>query len=800
MSTFLLERGRVIDDRPFHIVTLLRKLRETGEKPEALVKICTALAELGLDEEKQECIWSVLEGIDHLIAGNDRPAAECFGLDPEKFHDALTVRTVKAGNVDTVNKPRIGAELKAAQEGLVRSLYAWLFEWLVAEVNNALGAAESEGPCISLIDIFGFESFERNTLAQFLINWANEQLQRQLSKDVLERQAEVYMDEGIEMERPTPQPSCLELIANRPSRKTQTGIACLLDDETRRLGLGLGGTDETFAANINLECHNLHGYVRSPYTKPNEFVVAHYARQVKYDTRGFLAANSERVDDKLLNCLTTGGEFMRTLVLPRTAGRNSFASVVTSFRKSLDELNNLLSSTRVHYIHCIKPNNEAKSWVFRRDLVSVQVGAAGITQIARFARECGPYRVPHTEMAPYYLVLDSPPQDMKEVVEALSEIAGDPKGVQVGRSFVFFNASALSKIDAALEEKVAVLTRLQSAARRFVTQRDFIERRDALRRKKEEARRAAEELRRQLEAAAARERELTVLLAELTRPGAEAEAARAAESQNGDDGSDTGKDKDMPNGNGDAGPLSADMTHTTVNTDTTIATETPGTPVSWTSSITEEESVSDLFHTPPVPTREQLVTAPVAKPEFVSLLVREIISGAGDYETTATAGSLLARIVAWHREREMAAVPDRITTELTSGLRALTERNSIPKIWCALSLSQSVLESGYSAPLEALQAQLFDHLMKCIYGPAEKTTTALLSAHDGNYSNHFMESVMQSLTSFPKQIRKGTAYAMFTREYQLLVQAVLTGMGNETAARALRFLESEKSELCGIAR
>lgn len=509
MSTFLLERGRVIDDRPFHIVTLLRKLRETGEKPEGFTKVCTALSDLGIDEEKQERIWSVLEGIDHLIAGNDAPAAECFGLDPQQFHDALTVRTVKAGNVDTVNKPRIGAELKAAQEGLVRALYAWLFEWLVAEVNHALGAADSDGPCISLIDIFGFESFERNTLAQFLINWANEQLQRQLSKDVLERQAEVYMDEGIEMEKPTPQPSCLELIANKPGRKTQTGIACLLDDETRRLGLGLGGTDETFAGNINLECHKLHGYVRSPYTKPNEFVVAHYARQVKYDTRGFLAANSERVDDKLLNCLTSGGEFMQTLVLPRTAGRNSFASVVTSFRKSLDELNNLLTNTRVHYIHCIKPNNEAKSWLFRRDLVSVQVGAAGITQIARFARECGPYRVPHAEMAPYYLVLDTPPNDMQEVVRALSDIAGDPKGVQVGRSFVFFNANALSKIDAALERKVEVLTRLQSAARRFTTQRSFIERRDAMRRKKEEERRAAEALRKQLEAAAAKEREFT---------------------------------------------------------------------------------------------------------------------------------------------------------------------------------------------------------------------------------------------------------------------------------------------------
>lgn len=770
-------------------------MRETGEKSEAFTKVCTALSDLGLDEEKQERIWSVLEGIDHLIAGNNAPAAECFGLDAQMFHDALTVRTVKAGNVDTVNKPRIGAELKAAQEGLVRALYAWLFEWLVAEVNHALGAADSEGPCISLIDIFGFESFERNTLAQFLINWANEQLQRQLSKDVLERQAEVYMDEGIEMERPTPQPSCLELIANKPGRKTQTGIACLLDDETRRLGLGLGGTDETFAGNINLECHKLHGYVRSPYTKPNEFVVAHYARQVKYDTRGFLAANSERVDDKLLNCLTSGGEFMQTLVLPRTAGRNSFASVVTSFRKSLDELNNLLTNTRVHYIHCIKPNNEARSWVFRRDLVSVQVGAAGITQIARFARECGPYRVPHAEMAPYYLVLDSPPSDMKEVVEALSDIAGDPKGVQVGRSFVFFNASALSKIDAALEAKVAVLTRLQSAARRFTTQRDFIERRDAMRRKKEEEARAAEALRQQLEAAAAKEREFAKLRPKTDISGAEAEAARAAKLQERERTLSLGKEKENPNGNGDAGPLSADTTHTTVNTDTTAATETPGTPVSWTSSITEEESVDDLFHTPPVPTREQLVTAPVAKPDFVSLLVREIISGAGDYETTATAGSLLARIVAWHREREMAAVPDRITTELTSGLRALTERNSIPKIWCALSLSQAVLESGYSAPLEALQAQLFDHLMKCIYGPAEKTTTALLSSHDGQHSNHFMESVMHSLTAFPKQIRKGTAYAMFTREYQLLVQAVLTGIGNETASRALRFLEAEKSEL-----
>ena len=56
-----------------------------------------------------------------------------------------------------------------------------MFEWIVARVNDATKAKSSlkkrNQKFIGVLDIFGFEIFEVNSLEQMLINYANEQLQ-----------------------------------------------------------------------------------------------------------------------------------------------------------------------------------------------------------------------------------------------------------------------------------------------------------------------------------------------------------------------------------------------------------------------------------------------------------------------------------------------------------------------------------------------------------------------------------------------------------------------------------------------
>ena len=53
------------------------------------------------------------------------------------------------------------------------NLYGRVFDWLVGRINNALapaGAVQKKN-FIGILDIYGFEVFERNSFEQFCINY-----------------------------------------------------------------------------------------------------------------------------------------------------------------------------------------------------------------------------------------------------------------------------------------------------------------------------------------------------------------------------------------------------------------------------------------------------------------------------------------------------------------------------------------------------------------------------------------------------------------------------------------------------
>ncbi len=64
------------------------------------------------------------------------------------------------------------------RDALAKALYSRLFQWIVTRLNSYLQPYPSpEHLNIGILDIFGFENFERNSFEQFCINLANEQLQ-----------------------------------------------------------------------------------------------------------------------------------------------------------------------------------------------------------------------------------------------------------------------------------------------------------------------------------------------------------------------------------------------------------------------------------------------------------------------------------------------------------------------------------------------------------------------------------------------------------------------------------------------
>ncbi|GJY57207.1 myosin 1 [Tanacetum coccineum] len=81
-----------------------------------------------------------------------------------------------------------------SRDALAKSIYSCLFDWLVEQINKSLSAGKRwAGLSISILDIYGFESFDVNSLEQFCINYANERLQQHFNHHLFKLEQEMSL-------------------------------------------------------------------------------------------------------------------------------------------------------------------------------------------------------------------------------------------------------------------------------------------------------------------------------------------------------------------------------------------------------------------------------------------------------------------------------------------------------------------------------------------------------------------------------------------------------------------------------
>mmetsp|Transcript_86586 Transcript_86586/g.259849 ORF Transcript_86586/g.259849 Transcript_86586/m.259849 type:complete len:796 (+) Transcript_86586:74-2461(+) len=459
IRTYLLEKSRITSqlegEQNYHVLYLTAKAKMGGvdqfkylnAKAAALkweefpcdfdtllkaISLIPPVAGLG------ESIWKVLQAILHLGnieftgSGEDdaaivakepiNEAGKLLSCDPELLIKALCTLNIKAG-LDWIAKPQTVNTATSAIHALSRALYSKLFDKIVEATNESLMFGGETRYFIGAVDIFGFESFARNSLEQLCINFANEKLQQFFLVCVFKTEEELHVKEGVpwhDIEFMDNAP-CIELIEKPPN-----GILRLLDSQCKTPNASEGG----FVKELN-RLHGKGDYIvptRQAKMRDDEgFIIAHYAGNVVYHTAGMVTAktghaevswldkNNDTMQQEWLSLLVNSKislvkemfteEYEAGLKAKKTA---SFSSLGKKFASDLNTLISELQSSRASFIRCVKPNAEQAAKKFTPAMVLDQLRCSGVIEAVRVMLEAFPTRINYEDIHGRYASMMGP--------------------------------------------------------------------------------------------------------------------------------------------------------------------------------------------------------------------------------------------------------------------------------------------------------------------------------------------------------------------------------------------------------
>eukprot|EP01018_Ginkgo_biloba_P035677 Gb_06924 [translate_table: standard] len=457
----------------------LNVVQITQEDQENAFRMLAAVLWLG------NITFSVIDNDNHVRVDHNeavKNAAMLLGCSIGDLMEALSSRKIHAGNEDIVQKLSC-SQAADTRDALAKAIYANLFDWLVDRINKSLEIGKRRtGRSISILDIYGFESFNKNSFEQLCINYANERLQQHFNRHLFKLEQEDYSLEGIDWTKVEFEDNreCLDLIEKKP-----LGLISLLDEESTFPK----GTDLTLANKLK---QHLNGNSCFKEERGRAFCVCHYAGEVIYDTSGFLEKNRDLLHSDLLHLLSAS-----TFQLPQlfasyiSRGSQKFMnplwgangadshrqSVASKFKGQLFRLLQRLENTSPHFIRCIKPNGLQLPGVCEQDLVLQQLRCCGVLEVVRISRSGYPTRLSHQQFAKRYgflLLQNTAAQDaLSACVAILHRFNIPPEMFQVGFTKLFLRMGQIGRLEDTRNRTLRGIVAVQKAFRTHIARCHF---------------------------------------------------------------------------------------------------------------------------------------------------------------------------------------------------------------------------------------------------------------------------------------------------------------------------------------
>ncbi|XP_068131635.1 unconventional myosin-Ie [Hyperolius riggenbachi] len=460
-----------------------------------------AMSVIGIFADEQAMVLQLVAGILHLgnisfkekgnyaaVESEEFLAFPTFllGIKESRLKEKLTSRQMDSkwgGKSESINVTLNVEQACYTRDALAKALHSRLFDFLVDSINKAM-EKDHEEYNIGVLDIYGFEIFQKNGFEQFCINFVNEKLQQIFIELTLKAEQEEYVQEGI---RWTP----IEYFNNKivcdliENKVNPPGIMSILDDVCATMHAVGEGADQTLLQKLQMAV-GTHEHFNS---WNQGFIVHHYAGKVSYDMDGFCERNRDVLFTDLIELMQSSQlPFIQALfpenLQAEKKGRPTTAS--SKIKKQANDLVNTLMKCTPHYIRCIKPNETKKSRDWEESRVKHQVEYLGLKENIRVRRAGYAYRRVFKKFLQRYAILTKETwpswrgDEKQGVLHLLHSVNIDPDQFQLGKTKVFIKApESLFLLEEMRERKYDGYARtIQKAWRQYIARKKYVEMRE----------------------------------------------------------------------------------------------------------------------------------------------------------------------------------------------------------------------------------------------------------------------------------------------------------------------------------
>ncbi|XP_049452944.1 unconventional myosin-Ie isoform X2 [Epinephelus fuscoguttatus] len=531
ISNFLLEKSRVVmrnpGERSFHIFYQLIE-GASGEQKNSLgitsldyysylnqsgsykvddindksdfQETMHAMDVIGISLEDRSMVLQIVAGVLHLgnisfkEAGNYAAVeseeflafpAFLLGIDQNRLKEKLTSRKMDSKWGSALESIDVTLNVEQAcytRDALSKALHSRVFDFLVESINKAM-VKDHQELNIGVLDIYGFEIFQKNGFEQFCINFVNEKLQQIFIELTLKAEQEEYVQEGIKWTQIDYFNN--KIVCDLIESKNPPGIMCILDDVCATMHAVGEGADQTMLQKLRVAI-NTHEHFNS---WNQGFIIHHYAGKVSYDAEGFCERNRDVLFTDLIELMQSSDiAFIRAL-FPENLNAEKKGRPTTAGSKIKKQANDLVSTLMKctpHYIRCIKPNETKKPRDWEESRVKHQVEYLGLKENIRVRRAGYAYRRVFRKFLNRYAILtkESWPtwrgDEKQGVLHLLRSVNMDQDQFQLGRTKIFIKApESLFLLEETRERKFDGYARtIQKAWRKYMARKKYVQMRE----------------------------------------------------------------------------------------------------------------------------------------------------------------------------------------------------------------------------------------------------------------------------------------------------------------------------------